>query len=117
MSVSNIACGTTGGTSGTFFITNCGGGYFAVVNNPASDQVSALFDAADNDQQLPDMLRLSSKKKGTVKEGKVRGHYSSQSVKDGLRIDLDVHYLSRGTYYLQGIYNSEKTESIRVLLQ
>ena len=61
--------------------------------------------------------RLSSEKSGTVKEVKVRGQYSDQAVKDGLKVDIDVQSLPRGTYYLQGIYSNDKTESVRVILQ
>ncbi|MVM41809.1 hypothetical protein GO730_35940 [Spirosoma sp. HMF3257] len=114
MSVTNSACSTTGGSSRTFFISSCG---FRVANNPTTDKITALFDAGDEDQSLPSSLRLSSEKNGTIREVKVKGQYSEEAVKNGLQIELDVHSLPRGTYYLQGIYSLDRTESIRIILQ
>lgn len=115
MSVTNTACSITGGTSRTFFISSCGG--FRVANNPATAKLTAIFDKDSDAQQLPDILRLSTEKDGMVKEVKVKGQYSDQAAKDGFSVDIDVHALPRGTYYLQGIYGSAKEESIRVILQ
>lgn len=115
MSVTNSACSTTGGTSRTFFISSCGG--FRAAPNPATDKVTALFDKDTDARYVPDALRLYTEKNEVVKEVKVKGQYSDQAVKDGLNIDIDVHALPRGTYYLQGVYSSEKSESIRIILQ
>lgn len=118
MGVTLSGCGSTGTTSRTFFINSCGG--FRVAQNPTTDQVTVLFDKDYDPKKLPDALRLSHEKNGTVKEKEVKGHYSDSAVKSGVSVDIDVHTLPRGTYYLQGIYSSDKpdtTEPIRVILQ
>ncbi len=115
MDVINSACSTTGGTSRTFFISSCGG--FRASPNPATDKVTALFDKDTDTRYVPDALQLYTEKNEMVKEVKVKGYYSDQSVKDGLNVDIDVSTLPRGTYYLQGVYGSEKSESIRIILQ
>jgi hypothetical protein len=115
MTVSQNGCGTSS-TSRTFGIRDCSGSY-RVANNPTSNTVTVLFDSADDSQYLPTALQLNSEKQGKVKEVKVKGQHNDQSVKDGLKIDIDVHSLPRGTYYLQGIYDSNKTESVRIVLQ
>ncbi|WP_338875034.1 hypothetical protein WBJ53_05395 [Spirosoma sp. SC4-14] len=117
MDVTYSGCGSSGGSSRTFFITSCGGGYYRIANNPANDKVTALFEPSDDSQALPIALQLSSEKNGTVKEIKVRGQYADQAVKNGLQVDIDVHSLPRGTYYLQGIYEVGKAESVRIILQ
>ncbi|WP_461095430.1 hypothetical protein, partial [Spirosoma gilvum] len=115
MSVTNTACSTTGGTSRTFFISSCGG--FRMAPNPARDKVTAIFDKDADAEHLPDVIQLSTEQDGVVKEISVKGHYTDREVADGLNIDIDVHNLPRGTYYIQGIYGSDKAQSIRVILQ
>lgn len=115
MSVTNSSCNTTGGSSRTFYINSCGS--FRATPNPATDKMTVVFDKDTDSQYVPDVLRLYSEKNQSVKEVKVKGQYSDQAVKDGLNIEIDVRNFPRGTYYLQGIYNSEKSESVRVILQ
>lgn len=115
MDVTQSGCSSTGGSSRTFYISNCGS--FRMANNPATDKITAIFDKDIDAQHLPDLLRLSTEKDGMVKEVKIRGQYSDQAARDGFTVDIDVHAFPRGTYYLQGITNSEKSESIRVILQ
>ncbi|MCX6214582.1 hypothetical protein [Spirosoma sp.] len=115
MDVTQSGCSSTGGSSRTFFINNCGG--FRVANNPSTDNITAVFDKDNDTQYLPDVLRLSTEKNGVVKEVKIKGQYSDQAAKDGFSVNIDVHTLPRGTYYLQGINNTSKSESIRVILQ
>jgi hypothetical protein len=118
MSVTQSGCSGTGGSSRTFFINSCGS--FRVAQNPTTDQLTVLFDAEYDAKKLPDVLRLVHEKNGAVKEKKLKGQYSDQAIKSGLSVDVDVHTMPRGTYYLQGIYGTdkpEKTESIRVILE
>lgn len=115
MNVTNSACNTTGVTSRTFGIRNCNGGY-RVAGNPTTTTITALFDPSDDAKYLPNTLRLANEKGSTVKEIKIKGQHSSQEIKEGVKVDIDVHSLPRNTYYLQGIYESGKVESIRVVL-
>lgn len=115
MNVTQSGCSSSGGSSRTFFISSCGG--FRVANNPSSTKVTALFDPILDDQFIPESLRLSSEKNGIVKEIKIRGEYPNEEVKNGLQVEMDVHSLPRGTYYLQSINNAQKSESTRVVLQ
>lgn len=118
MSVTPSGCSNAGTTSRTFFINNCGS--FRVAQNPTTNQVTVLFDQEYDPEKLPDELQLSHEKNGVVKEKKVKGQYPKQSVKQGLSIDIDVHNLPKGTYYLKGVYSYNKpsdTESIRVILE
>ncbi|RRB06843.1 hypothetical protein [Larkinella rosea] len=110
MDVTQSGCGNTGGSSRTFSITSCFG--FRVANNPASDRITVLFDAEYNSEKLPDVLRIANEKSKVVKEVKVKGQYSDQIIKSGLSVDIDVHVFPRGTYYIQGIYGSDKPDQI-----
>lgn len=118
MSVTQSGCSGTGGSSRTFFINNCSG--FRVAQNPTSDNLTVLFDNEYDSQRLPDALQLAHEKSGIVKEKKIKGQYSDSAIKSGLSVDIDVHTLAKGTYYLRGIYGSEKpdkTEPIRVIIE
>lgn len=117
MNVTNTACNTTGGTSRTFFINNCGGGYYSVSPNPTSNMVTANFDQDSDESYLPNTLQVVNDENNIIKEVKVKGQYSEQAIKSGLKVDIDVHALPRGTYYLRGIYGSTKSESVRIVLQ
>ncbi|GAB3794710.1 hypothetical protein GCM10028819_09290 [Spirosoma humi] len=117
MNVTNTACNTTGGTSRTFFISNCNGGYYSVTPNPTSNLVTASFDQDTDEHYLPNTLQVVNDGNTVVKEVKIKGQYSEHALKNGLKVDIDVHALPRGTYYLRGIYGSSKSEAVRIVLQ
>ncbi|RYC66628.1 hypothetical protein [Spirosoma sordidisoli] len=113
--VTNSACGTTGSTSRTFFKSNCGGSY-RVANNPTSNTLTVLFDPIDEVEYLPVRMQLAREKTGVAKEIKIREEISKQDLKGGLHIDINVQDLPRDTYYIQGIYENGKVESVRVII-
>lgn len=115
MDVTNIACNTMGGTSRTFGIYSCGG-YYRVMGNPTTDNLVVQFDPVDKVEYLPTVLTLSHEKKGQLKEVKVRERSTEERAKSGFEINLDVRDLPNDVYYLHGIHEDNKVQSIRVII-
>lgn len=115
------SCGLQGGSPGTIYtnVSGCGA-RIAVYPNPTSQQVQVEFDRTESVELLPEQLAIYSEHSThPVKVISVRDIYNHKAFRDGNKVDVDVHNLPRGVYYIHLIGSKQKAgeaERIRIIL-
>ncbi len=115
------ACGGQGGSPGTIY-TSVSGCFarMAVYPNPSSDVVQIEFDQTDVADLLPERLTLYSERSTKpVKIVNIKEIFDKKAFRDGNKVDVDVHSLPRGVYYIHLTSPKQKAgevDRIRVIL-